>query len=176
MWGFGKTVYKGSTFAVVEKDFMLPGGKKLTRFTYLKRRSSCVILAFKNNKLLLLKEYRPVVGRWVYQLPGGKVKKGESLVAGARRELEEETGYGVKSMKLMFFAWPLPSIIQQSSYFFVATLADKHKQKLDYDENIKVGFVSLDKAVHMIKNGSIKNLSCIAGILYYTSNHKNKEL
>ena len=171
MKGSERIVYRCPKFVVAEKDFRLPGGRIVRRYPFIKREPGSLILAFKENRLLLLKEYRPILGCWVYQLPGGKVEKGELPSMGARREIEEETGYKVKSIKQMFRVWVSPSFIKQHDYFFVAQLAGKKEQKLESDETIKVEFATLDKALRMIMDGKITSMPSIAGILYYALSH-----
>lgn len=46
------------------------------------------------HELILIREYRHGVGQVLLGLPGGRVEAGESPLAGAQRELAEETGYG----------------------------------------------------------------------------------
>ena len=167
-----KIVYTCSKFAVTEKDFKLPNGRIVKNYPFIKRGPGALILAFKGNKLLLLKEYRPILKSWVYQLPGGKIDGKEAPSKGARREVEEETGYKVKSIKQLFGAWLSPSFIKQYNYFFVAQLADKGNQKLEFDENIKIEFITLDNVLHMIMNGKITSMPSIAGILYYAMNYR----
>ena len=162
-----KVVYRCPKFIVAEKDFKLPHGRIVRGYPFIRRGPSALILAFKEDRLLLLKEYRPVLGCWMYQLPGGKIEKGEVPLAGAKREVEEETGYRVKSIKPLFSAWLSPSFIKQLNHFFIAQLAGNGEQELDFDETIKVEFVKLDKVLRMIKDGKITSMPSIAGILYY---------
>lgn len=49
--------------------------------------------------MLLIREYRMELGRYIYGLPGGLIEKGESAEDCAKRELEEETG--LKLEKIM---------------------------------------------------------------------------
>jgi ADP-ribose pyrophosphatase len=167
MKGSERIVYRCPKFVVMEKDFELPGDRIVRRYPFIKRGPGALILAFKENRLLLLKEYRPMLGCWVYQLPGGKIEKGEAPSAGARREIEEETGYKAKSIKPLFRAWLSPSFIKQLNYFFIARLAGNGEQELESDETIKVEFATLDDVLHMIMDGKIISMPSIAGILYY---------
>jgi len=45
------------------------------------------------DKILLVKQFRPPVGKFCVEFPAGLVDKGETAEEAARRELKEETGY-----------------------------------------------------------------------------------
>src|SRR4051812_20041773 len=47
---------------------------------------------------VLVQQYRPVVGRWTIEFPGGLRDPGENPEVTARRELKEETGCNVVEM------------------------------------------------------------------------------
>ncbi len=53
-------------------------------------------LIVKDGKILLLKEPKPLSGKW--ELPGGGLDFGENIYAGLRREIEEELGVQVASI------------------------------------------------------------------------------
>ena len=46
----------------------------------------------KHEKILINKEFRMAVNRWVYNFPAGLIDPGEKPIESARRELFEETG------------------------------------------------------------------------------------
>ncbi len=51
-----------------------------------------IITDEKDEKLLLIREFRCELGRMIYGLPGGLIEKGETAEQAAERELKEETG------------------------------------------------------------------------------------
>ena len=54
--------------------------------------SGVTIVAWKDDRLLLLKEFRMSINRTIYNLCAGMLEEGESVEDCARRELYEETG------------------------------------------------------------------------------------
>jgi ADP-ribose pyrophosphatase YjhB (NUDIX family) len=57
-------------------------------------------VVFHGREVLLVKRANPPAqGQW--SLPGGKLKLGESLLQGIRRELEEETGLRIEGQELL---------------------------------------------------------------------------
>ena len=69
------------------------------------RVSGVTIVAWKDDRLLLLKEFRMSINRTIYNLCAGMLEEGESVEDCARRELYEETGLRVAR----FIAWPVLS-------------------------------------------------------------------
>ena len=57
--------------------------------------SGVTIVAWKDDRLLLLKEFRMSINRTIYNLCAGMLEEGESVEDCARRELYEETGLRV---------------------------------------------------------------------------------
>ncbi len=64
-----------------------------------KRVSGVSIVAYHEDKMLLLKEFRMGVNRFIYNLCAGMMNEGESLEECIQRELYEETGLGVKKIR-----------------------------------------------------------------------------
>ncbi|MBD5520518.1 MAG: NUDIX hydrolase [Lachnospiraceae bacterium] len=60
--------------------------------------SGVSIVAYYEDKLLLLREFRMGVNRYVYNLCAGMIEEGESLEECIERELYEETGLKVKKI------------------------------------------------------------------------------
>src|SRR3990172_6295035 len=60
-------------------------------------------------RVVLTRQYRPPIRAVIFDLPGGRVEPGEEPVDGARRELEEETGYRAGRLILLCLYNHFPS-------------------------------------------------------------------
>ncbi len=72
---------------------------KIINWDYISRKNNqnVVVLICRSadsKKILLLKEFRAPVNRWVIEFPKGMIQENESVEHAALRELKEETGYG----------------------------------------------------------------------------------
>jgi ADP-ribose pyrophosphatase len=85
-----------------------------------------VIVAVTNGeRLVLVEQYRPAVRRRVIELPAGLVgdvdgRRAESLIDGAARELEEETGYRAGEMVPLFEGPIAVGVSDETVSFFEA--------------------------------------------------------
>lgn len=80
-----------------EKRYEIVSRKELTRPEDLGERVSGIsIIAYKEDKMLLLREFRMAINRQIYNLCAGMLEDGETIEECVRRELYEETGLSVK--------------------------------------------------------------------------------
>lgn len=100
-----------------------------------------------DNRVLLVEEFRPPVGRRCLCFPAGLVGDGnpESAAAAATRELEEETGYTAARMEFLFSGPSSPGLTSEMISFFRASGLSRVSQGGGVDgENITVHEVPMD--------------------------------
>ncbi|MDD4988832.1 MAG: NUDIX hydrolase [Candidatus Pacebacteria bacterium] len=153
-----KTVFKGQTFEVKRAVATMPSGKKEI-FETMHRPPSVMILPINDKKqLLLIREYRSRIKKYIWALPAGKVKikEGETPIRAAQRELREEAGVRAKKITLLRLAEGGQSWVWRR-YAYIATKLVPDRLTKDEDEDIKVVPVSIDRAFEMIKKDEIYN-------------------
>ena len=83
-----------------EKKYEIVSRSEITGPEALGKRVSGVsIVAYHENRLLLLREFRMGVNRYIYNLCAGMIEEGESMEECITRELYEETGLSVKKIR-----------------------------------------------------------------------------
>jgi ADP-ribose pyrophosphatase len=89
---------------------------------YLVRTSDYVIVVALTveRRLILVHQYRPVVGAVMLELPAGHVEPGESPEQAARKELLEETGYVAGACELLGDLTPDPGRLGNRLWCFLA--------------------------------------------------------
>jgi len=81
-------------------DVELPNHVRFTQYVFRMRRCAMtVVLDDAGERVLLMRRHRFIVDRWVWELPGGYVDDGEDSVTAAAREVEEETGWNLRSTR-----------------------------------------------------------------------------
>src|SRR5688500_11026949 len=80
-----------------------------------------VVLGFVDEKtILLIRNRRYAVQQILLELPAGTLEKGESPMNCGGRELEEETGYLARRIKLLINFYTSPGILSEKMYAFAA--------------------------------------------------------
>ncbi len=123
------------------------------------RKISRAVLLNKKNEVLLnhLVCDDPDFGyRNYYELPGGGVEKGETLIEGLKREIKEETGYDIDDSRI----FPLGRVEDEYNtihryninHYYVAFTTKKGKPSmLEYEKKwiAEQVWVSLDEAIRL---------------------------
>lgn len=120
-------------------------------YSYVKMKRGVGVLAFCNEKVILLKQYRYIWHRWFWEIPGGMVEDDEQPAAAAKREVEEETGFKVIKIEPLGVCYPSIGSTTEIQYLFAAQCEEKDNQCLDALEKINVQVVEMDTFEKMIK-------------------------
>jgi 8-oxo-dGTP pyrophosphatase MutT (NUDIX family) len=111
-----------------------------------------------DNHVVMIEQYRHGTDEVTLEVPGGMVDEGESPLATAVRELQEETGYRAPEIKLLGNTRPNPAIQNNWLYIFLARDCEPYeKPRFDRSENIAVRLVPLANVDSLIKSGAINH-------------------
>lgn len=158
-----RVVYKGPYFVI--EEWKEKTGSKFARVTGYD--SVGILPILKNGKIILERQYRHSLDRYLYEIPAGKMEKGEDPALCAGRELEEETGYHAGRLRHMFDVYPSPGMKTELMHFYLADRLVKTKRHMDVDEIIEIKEVSIEKILSMMKTNQIRDGKTINGVLYY---------
>ena len=160
-------VYRGSAVDLFCDEIELPNGTVAKR-EYLGHPGAAAVLPFINRKnIVLVKQYRYPVNQITYEIPAGKIDKGETPLECITRELEEETGYKAQKLGKLLSFYPTAAFSNEIIYIFAAFGLIDGKQNPDEDEFISREIVSFKEAVKMVKTGRIKDSKTIIALLYF---------
>ena len=87
------------------KDYYVASRRKRDKLSCVtKDHTVCdgvmIIPVTENDEVVMLKQFRPAISDYLYELPAGIIDPGESIEEAAKRELFEETGLKAKSYEL----------------------------------------------------------------------------
>ena len=160
-----KTVYSGKIVSLEIDEVALPDGK--TSFRECVRHSGgAAVLLIKDEKVLLVNQFRYLYGEPIYEIPAGKLNKGEDPMLAATRELEEETGFRAKLRHLLDI-YPTPGYTDEIIHIYFAESYKVTKQNLDEGEFLNYCFIDIDTVLKMIESGEIKDGKTIIAVYKY---------
>jgi len=144
----------------------LPNGREVTVDVVRHPRSVVLLPVPEPKRIILVRQYRYVVNRWLWELPAGSVDEGEQPEEAARRECHEEVGL-VPDTIVRLAAWfPTPGFCDEEMLFFrlsgLTTPAETATP--DEDEDIEVGTFTVADARDMIRRDEIIDMKTIAGL------------
>lgn len=113
-----------------------------------------------NNEVILIRQYRHGIRAVTLEIPGGLVEEGEPYDQAARRELEEETGYGTKTEDLIYLGKisPNPAIQNNDCHTYLArNVYPIGNQNMDEKEDIELELCLLKNIPSLIQDGTISH-------------------
>jgi ADP-ribose pyrophosphatase len=117
-------------------------------------------------RVILIRQYRYAAEGYVYEVPAGRLDKGESPEACAHRELKEETGYTAAVMTPLTTIFTTPGFTDERIHLFLATGLESGDASLESDEVLDIHPVSMSDALEMIRSGAICDGKTISALLF----------
>lgn len=153
-------------FRVVDSELLIRG--KRVRKPFIRHNDIVEILPItEKGDVVLLREYRPELNGYSYEIPGGSLKNRERIRAAALRELKEETGYDAKKLTFMFSGYPILGYSGSKMHFFLASGLRKGRQKMENDEEIEVREFTPAEVMRMFRENKIADLCVLPAMQHY---------
>lgn len=159
-----KRVYDGKVIVVDYDEIETSDGHKSFR-EVIRHPGGVVIVAEKNDCILLVKQYRYPLKSVSIELPAGKLEYGENPDDAAKRELEEETGYVAKNWTSLGYINTTPGICDEKLYLYHAKDLTFTKPNPDEGEIIQAFEYKIDDVFKMINNGEINDSKTLCALL-----------
>ena len=158
------TLHRGRVFNLIRENVTLENGVTTDMEFVAHPGATAIIPMLSESRVLLLKQYRHALRKYIWEIPAGTLDPQESEINCAKRELIEETGYSADQWRKLAEITPVPGYSDERIHIYLATELQPAEQNLDKDEIINVHQVEYSKALEMIKSGKIQDAKSIAGL------------
>lgn len=157
-------VYDGVLLKVRRDRVALPDGSESVR-EYITHPGAVVVVAvLPDGRLLFERQFRYPLRRAFLELPAGKIDAGEDLLACARRELREETGYEAGAWQYLGVMHPCIGYSDERIEMFLARDLMHVGDALDDGEFLEILTFSVDEAVRAVMEGAITDAKTITAL------------
>lgn len=159
------TRFEGRVFTVTVDKVELENGRTSTREVVHHHGGACIAALTENDEIYLVRQFRYAFGQELWELPAGKLEKGEDPFEAARRELGEECGLTAEHFVDLGPVYPTVGYCTEIIYCWAATGLSPCGMHLDEDEFHTPEKVPFDRAVEMVLSGEIRDGKTMAALL-----------
>ena len=160
--------FKGKLIKVATEIRRLPNGRRIQLET-IEHPGAVLIVPFLNaDRLVLIRQFRPVLNMYLYELPAGTLNPGERPLSCAGRELMEETGYRAGTLVKVGKIFPVPGYSTEVITIFKAQQLKSIKQisQKDADEVIRVCVMTRAQIKKLFARGRMNDAKTISALAF----------
>jgi ADP-ribose pyrophosphatase len=151
----------------VERDMVRLANGRVVPIDIVRHRGSVVLLPQPSpDRLILVRQFRYVIGRRLWELPAGTLEPGETPATAARRECEEETGWRPARLRRLGACYPSPGFCDERMIFYVCSNLKRPARAAasDPDEDLRARTFTLREAWALVMRGQIVDMKTVAGL------------
>jgi ADP-ribose pyrophosphatase len=160
------TIYQGRIFRVERDRVSLPGGRVLEMEAVRHRGSVVLVPVPRPGQVILIRQFRYVIGRWIWELPAGSLEAGERPLRAARRECQEEIGLRPSRLRRLGVYYPTPGFCDERMIFYVCSGLRRPRLALagDPDEQIEPRTFNIGEVWKLVDKGEVADMKTIVGL------------
>ena len=164
-----RVIFSGRVFSTVVDRARLPHGA-IVDMEVVRHPASVVLIPLDEaQRVILVRQYRYAVDRWLWELPAGSVEAGETPEEAAARECAEEIQLRPGRVDQLGSFYPSPGFCDEVMIFFRLTdlrtpRADDPEAHVDPDEHFEIRGFSLDELRASIRGGEIQDMKTLVGL------------
>lgn len=162
--------YEGFSTIRVD-DVQMPDGSVVSRETVEHDDAVAMVAVTTSNEVLLLRQYRHPIGRYVLEIPAGKLDvDGESVEEAGRRELAEELEYDAGKVTPLITFLNSAGWTDEKTHVLLATGCTPGRHPDGFtpeaeEADMEIIPMQLDAALEAARSGDIVDSKSLIGLL-----------
>lgn len=161
-------IYSGKVFNTIVDDVEYESGNRSIREVAEHPGGAVIFAVFPDKKVILIKQHRYPIDKFIYELPAGKLNPNEDPLDCAKRELEEETGYKANKWQKLTTIYTTPGFCSEQLHIYMAQdlyPAENGRNLEEGELTMTLEILPLEKVIEMIKNQEIVDGKTISGVM-----------
>ena len=159
-----KKIYSGKIIDVRVDTIETPNGRQALRELVDHPGGVGVVAITDDDKIILVKQFRKPFEKAIFEIPAGKIDKGEEHYTCGVRELEEETGFKARKFEYLGCIYPSPGFANETTHMYLATELYEGCTNFDDDEYLDIEFFDVDTVMDMIMNNELNDAKTVCGV------------
>jgi 8-oxo-dGTP pyrophosphatase MutT (NUDIX family) len=160
-----RLVYENAWVSVLHDEVDRPDGQPgIYGVIHFQNHAVAIVAVDAQDRVALVGQWRYTIDGYSWELPEGGVPPDEAPLAGAQRELREETGLRAGHWREVARIAVSNSVTDELGTIFLATELQQGNAAPDGTEQLRVRWVAFDDALAMIDDGRISDLLTIAAL------------
>lgn len=165
-----REVFDNPWIRVTAEDVIKPSGSPGVYGKVSFKNLACGIIPLaENGDTWLVGQYRYTLDLYSWEIPMGGVPHGADQLAGAQRELKEETGLSAKRWQRILDCHVSNSITDEAGCVYVAEDLSEGEPEFEDTEDLQIRRLPFSDALQMAMSGEISCLLSMAGLLKVAS-------
>jgi ADP-ribose pyrophosphatase len=117
-------------------------------------------------RVLLIRQFRHAADGYIWEVPAGRLDRGEAPEACARRELQEETGMRAATLELLTTIYTTPGFTDERIHLFMAhgLVAGAHQREVD--EFMELHTLRWSRVGALIRSGEIQDSKTLTALMF----------
>jgi len=158
-------IFSGKVITVHHDDVTMCNSMQAKRECVDHPGGVAVIGITDDDEVLLVRQFRYPYKEVIYEIPAGKLEKGEDPFEAGKREFAEECGAVADEYFSLGELYPTPGYTNEIIRLYGASKIHFEEQNLDDDEFLQICKMKFDELVERIMSGEIKDAKTVAATL-----------
>lgn len=170
-----RTEYANPWIDVLHDEVDRPDGSPgIYGVVHFHNRAVGVVAVDDAGRILLVGQHRYALDEYSWEIPEGGASPEEAMLDGARRELQEETGFEATGWRQLCRISVSNSVTDERGALFLATGLVAGQADPDPTEDLALRWATLDEVLAEIATGAIHDVMSIAGVALYAAEVANR--
>lgn len=164
-------IYEGKILNLELLTVELPNGAAAKR-EIVRHNGACAVLAIKDDKFIMVRQFRKSLETQLLEIPAGKIEKNEDPRLCAARELQEETGYTAEKLDFFMDMYVAAGYSSEIIHIYKAENLTLTAISPDEDEFVTTLEIDFKEAHKLVMNNEIKDSKTLCALLKFFNENK----